>query len=690
MRPTASVADCAAGCRDGEPACAPCVAALATPRDRLEAVRAALARETEPLAALTHLLRLCRDHHAELRERSGDPDCERHVAAVAEPVKAMLKARVGAARIDPALGRALADALAPAVGVPAVAVARALAELVDDQFAGTFTESFRRRSPYRPGAGDPVPLGNPDLRRLTRMPPTAPPWRLANRLDETRHVRLAGGWVVQFRVVFDYSLYDTAAGLVTAGTAIATCHPNRTMAELLLPEDADGRSFPVRPAHPARQHRLLDRLIGQAAAAGASIVVLPELSVTPFLARRLREWVQRPDGPRLLVAGSYHHQDRHGGQDAHQRRHNTAMAWVAGCDQPLLHDKHSPADQPVAEDIQPQGWPEQRIYVLDGGWHLAIVICRDLLSPEAVHTLAEAGANLVLVPAMSESLTAFGGPAAQLVGTRQALVAVANNPGLWPGSMAGVTHSPARALFGHPGFARQTRMVNSPDPGPGVALLTIGSGEIAWVDDPAADALRGRRVTPAISPPRDSPGWLRGLAARLASAQQPEPGPARPAQLRPASVLVLLADGPRALLTERTLDLGDYPGHLVFPGGGAETRDAGPAATALREAHEETGLDPRSVQILGTLPAFALPDSGFLVTPVLAWSAAPAFSAGANPAEVQTLEWLRLTEIAEVRDTDGDHGRPARAGAMTAAIADLVTGMLTRAAATPVTATGSP
>ncbi|ALV38564.1 amidohydrolase [Streptomyces sp. CdTB01] len=663
---------------------------MATPRERLEAVQAALAREPEPLVALTHLLHLCRDQHAELWERVGDPDCRRRVTAALEPLSAMLTARAGATTVDVELGRALADALTAIDDVPAVVIARALAELLDEHFADTFTESFRRRSPYRPGVGDPIPLDAPDLRGVTRMPATAPPWRLANRLDETRHVRLAGDWAVQFRVVFDYSLYDVLAGLVTADTVMATCHPNRSMGEFELPEDVDGRAFPVRPADPARQHRRVDRLIGQAVAAGAGIVVLPELSVTEPLARQLAAWVRRPDGPRLLITGSYHHEDSPSDGPARGRRHNTAMAWVKGHNQPLLHDKHSPADRPVVEDIQPQGWPEQRVYVLADGWHLVITICRDLLNPEAVHTLAEIGANLVLVPAMSESLTAFGGPAAHLVGAHQALVAVANNPGQWPASGTGAAGRPSRALFGHPGFARQTRLVHAPDPAPGIALLTVGSGQIAWLDglsDAPAPTSPGRRQIDGTAPsPPDAPEWLRRLTARLQTAPAPPTSSPEPVALRSAAVLVLLTDDgdrPRVLLTERARDLGDYPGQLVFPGGAADARDPDPAGTALREAHEETGLDPDSVRVIGTLPAFALPESGFLVTPVLAWSASPVFSAGINPAEVRAIGWRRLTEVADDRNPyDGTDGPPL-AGRMTTAIADLLTGILIRTEHTP-------
>lgn len=159
------------------------------------------------------------------------------------------------------------------------------------------------------------------------------------------------------------------------------------------------------------------------------------------MADRLQDWVRRPGGPRLLVAGSYHH----GGVGTGvTRARNTAVAWVRGHAAPLWHDKHSPGDRPILEGIVPEGWPELRVYVSRDGWQLAVAICRDLLNPQALHALTEAGANLVLVPAMSETLVAFGGPAAQLVGGAQALVAVANNPAQWGAGQ------PARALFRAP------------------------------------------------------------------------------------------------------------------------------------------------------------------------------------------------------------------------------------------------
>lgn len=88
--------------------------------------------------------------------------------------------------------------------------------------------------------------------------------------------------------------------------------------------------------------------------------MLPELCVTEGMAMSLADWVRRPGGPRVLVAGSFHHGDRHGGGDddaSDQYRRNTALTWVRGHDEPLRHDKVSAADRPVVEDIQPQAWP---------------------------------------------------------------------------------------------------------------------------------------------------------------------------------------------------------------------------------------------------------------------------------------------------------------------------------------------
>ena len=101
------------------------------------------------------------------------------------------------------------------------------------------------------------------------------------------------------------------------------------------------------------------------------------------------------------------------------------------------------------------------------------------------------------------------------------------------------------------------------------------------------------------------PPFFEALAARL-SARPPRavdlslPG----LQLRESAVLVPLhARGgrPHILFTQRPAHLRTHAGQFSFPGGTRDPEDASPEATALREAHEELGIDPAGVQVLGQL-----------------------------------------------------------------------------------------
>jgi len=88
--------------------------------------------------------------------------------------------------------------------------------------------------------------------------------------------------------------------------------------------------------------------------------------------------------------------------------------------------------------------------------------------------------------------------------------------------------------------------------------------------------------------------------------------------LRPAAVLLPLiwADEWRILYTRRTDSVGHHKGQVSFPGGSTEPQDASPEDTALREAHEEVGIRPEDVRLLGRLGQMAT-ISNFMVTPVV-------------------------------------------------------------------------
>ena len=117
---------------------------------------------------------------------------------------------------------------------------------------------------------------------------------------------------------------------------------------------------------------------------------------------------------------------------------------------------------------------------------------------------------------------------------------------------------------------------------------------------------------------------------------------------RDASVLIPIISVPEPTLvfTVRTETLSSHKGQIAFPGGSADPGDASPIQTALRETHEEIGLDPAHVEVLGELDAFPTFVSGFVVTPVVGWlDHEPELVP--NPAEVATILHVPVRELSE-------------------------------------------
>ena len=149
------------------------------------------------------------------------------------------------------------------------------------------------------------------------------------------------------------------------------------------------------------------------------------------------------------------------------------------------------------------------------------------------------------------------------------------------------------------------------------------------------------------------PDWLRPLAdlAGSVEAEQLAPRfPHPPADARPAAVLICFADGPSGaelILTERATTLRNHAGQISFPGGASDPDDVDAAHTALREAHEEVGLEPSEVEVFGTLPRLWLPPSNFGVTPVLSYWQAPRRLDARSPREVRRVIHQRLDDLVD-------------------------------------------
>ena len=146
------------------------------------------------------------------------------------------------------------------------------------------------------------------------------------------------------------------------------------------------------------------------------------------------------------------------------------------------------------------------------------------------------------------------------------------------------------------------------------------------------------------------PDWLRPVADVAASI--------RPEQLsrflppdeggRQSAVLMLFGegqDGPDLLLIQRASTVSSHAGQPAFPGGAVDDTDADVVAAALREAEEETGLDPAGVHVFATLPALWLPPSGFVVTPVLGWWREESPVGVVDAGEVESVVRVPLAEL---------------------------------------------
>ena len=146
------------------------------------------------------------------------------------------------------------------------------------------------------------------------------------------------------------------------------------------------------------------------------------------------------------------------------------------------------------------------------------------------------------------------------------------------------------------------------------------------------------------------PAWLRPIeeGARSITAQQlTRFVPPEDSDPRRGAVLMLFGEGehgPDLLLTERAHHMRSHPGHIAFPGGSIDEGETALEA-ALREAREETGLDPAGVEVFAELPELWLPPSNFAVTPVLGWWEVESPVGVVDPDEVHAVYRVPISDL---------------------------------------------
>lgn len=124
---------------------------------------------------------------------------------------------------------------------------------------------------------------------------------------------------------------------------------------------------------------------------------------------------------------------------------------------------------------------------------------------------------------------------------------------------------------------------------------------------------------------------------------------------RDAAVLVPIfaAPEPTVIFTVRSENLPSHKGQISFPGGSIDASDASPEHAALREAHEEIGLDPSAVAVVGRLDDLPTFVSGYVVSPVVGFlGTRPELER--NPAEVAHILEIPLDDLVdEIRREPG-------------------------------------
>lgn len=383
--------------------------------------------------AAAAMLRWCRDHAQDLREaRSAQVD--RALTPASEALASWLLDHVSGDWLIPSRLAAPVAAMwrlahAEVRAEPAqAAVARAIAEAIDDALGHRFVSIFRRRGDWVVPPGEPFPVTQADLRKLFDAPLTTLPDRRETPVDRTRRLAIAPA-------------ADGVALAVDLSRAVLIAPPARDAKIVVaLPIAAPRRELDwterrgerpvfhdVRPVASIDVAARVTRLVGEACDLGATIVVFPELSIDERALEAVRDALAATAAPpALVIAGSRHT------MVAGSRKNVATM--IAGVFE-VGHHKFNPyfaGDQ--LEDIALMPAEVRSHGVVDElgrlTFAISLLVCKDFVAPGTQHALEALRPTLVIVPAWSQKTAIFESDAVGLTGRTQAIVVVANQADL--------------------------------------------------------------------------------------------------------------------------------------------------------------------------------------------------------------------------------------------------------------------
>ncbi|OBH90186.1 hypothetical protein A5678_13200 [Mycobacterium sp. E2733] len=355
-------------------------------------------------------------------------------------------------------------------------VARGLAGAIDNLAGSTYMTWFKNQGEVTIAEGEPYPVCSHDPRPWlgTHAANTNPASRPNRDLSFTPSLRIATG-PLGFTYTLDFTFWDRLSPLGSSpnGLVMAAAQPNLGLAEFTMdtdnpPNDPATWYANHGPGNAVEQVDRITRLIEAAMRQGAELVLMPEYAASEITHTALETALSGKPAPIVFCIGISR-------PDKNKYVHNEAWLRVStpGVSQSYsahFHAKTSGAKLfGAAERIHTAS--EIRVFV-SPNWSLSVLICVEVLATEIPDQLAKIGANLLLVPAMSEKTGSMARDAGGLREGSQAFVVMANGPAFWwP-----MQDPPCEAFFAGP-YASSPSSWEAPLPGQARKLNKIA----AWI-----------------------------------------------------------------------------------------------------------------------------------------------------------------------------------------------------------------